>query len=298
MLISVVIRTFNEEQYLDELLVEISRQETDHQIEVVIVDSGSTDRTLAIAGHHGAKIIHIEQTEFTFGRSLNRGCEGASGEFLAFISGHCVPVNCNWLEQLALPLREGVAVYAYGKQVGRDTTRFSEQRVFEKYYPAEDIVPQEGFFCNNANAMIYADIWRQFRFNEDLTGLEDMYLAKQLVVAGHKVAYTAGAQVFHIHNESWERIRIRYERESVALREIMPEVHISTLDLVQWIVSSIWSDYQTAASQRNYGALLEIFLYRINQYWGSFRGNHEHRKLSKEMKHKYFYPNEQIERSE
>lgn len=296
MRVSVVIRTLNEARYLGELLRSIGEQETDHEVEVVLVDSGSTDETLQVAKCHGARIVHIGQDEFTFGRSLNYGCDAAKGEYLAFISGHCIPACKRWIQDLAAPLVDGIAVYSYGRQLGRDTTRFSERQVFDKYFPTESMIPQQGFFCNNANAMLRKDIWKQFRFNEELTGLEDMYLAKQATVAGHKIAYVASAPVYHIHDESWERIRIRYERESVALREIMPEVHISMFDLAYWVTTSIWSDYKAAIVQQDMSALGEIILYRINQYWGSFRGNHEHRKLSNERKHHYFYPTENAER--
>lgn len=295
MKISVIIRTYNEQTYLGELLKKINGQQTDHEVEVIVVDSGSTDQTRPIAEANGARIVEIDKEEFTFGRSLNLGCEAASGELLAFISGHCVPMDELWLDRLVQPLVNGEAVYSYGRQVGRDTTRFSEYRVFEKYYPEQSLLPQEGFFCNNANAMLRRDIWRQFRFNEALTGLEDMYLAKQVTVAGHSVAYVASAGVYHIHDEAWETVRIRYEREAIALREIMPEVHISLLDLVYWIVSSIFNDYKVALSERRYDVLTEIVLYRSCQYWGSYRGNHEHRKISRERKHKYFYPNKHVE---
>lgn len=294
--VSVVIRTFNEARYLGELLAAIDSQETSHEVEVVLVDSGSTDETLEIASRHSAVVVEISQDEFTFGRSLNVGCEAATGEVLAFISGHCVPVDKSWVERMTQPLVDGHAAYSYGKQVGRDTTHYSESRVFEKYYPGNSMIPQEGFFCNNANAFLKKSLWSQFRFNEELTGLEDMYLAKQLSVAGHHVAYVADAPVFHIHDEGWKNIRIRYEREAIALREIMPEVHISPLDFVVWVVSSIVTDCRAALSEGKPGELPDIMLYRLNQYLGSYRGNHEHRKLSRDMKQKYFYPNKRMEK--
>ena len=76
MLISVVIRTLNEARYLEELIRGIQGQKLPDgwASEVVIVDSGSTDGTLDIAGRLGCRIEHITREEFTFGRSLNRGC--------------------------------------------------------------------------------------------------------------------------------------------------------------------------------------------------------------------------------
>ena len=129
MLTSVVIRTFNEEAYLEELLQVIATQKcTFSNIEVVIVDSGSTDATLEIAARYHCRITTIRQSEFSFGRSLNIGCEFANGDYLVFISGHCIPTDNQWIEKLISPLHEQEVTYSYGRQIGRDTTKFSEAR--------------------------------------------------------------------------------------------------------------------------------------------------------------------------
>ncbi len=295
-LVSVVIRTFNEQKHLPELLAGIRSQVTPGlEVEVVIVDSGSTDDTVRIANQFGCRITTISQEEFTFGRSLNVGCDFARGEYLVFVSGHCIPCDDAWLRELVEPLRQGLVAYVYGKQVGRDSTKFSEEQVFRKYYPDENRLPQDGFYCNNANAALLKEAWRNFRFNESLTGLEDMYLAKQLVVSGRRVGYVSRAAVFHIHDESWRQVQLRYEREAIALREIMPEVHMSVFDLVRCVCESIFQDLGVARSrQRLTAEWLNIYRFRWRQYWGAYRGHHEHRKLSMLKKRKYFYPNEDV----
>ena len=80
MLASVIIRTLNEERHLDELLSSIEDQDTDGlDYEVIIVDSGSIDRTLQIAASHECKILHIAKEEFSFGRSLKYGVFSGQG---------------------------------------------------------------------------------------------------------------------------------------------------------------------------------------------------------------------------
>lgn len=80
---SIVIRTLNEGRYLDEVLKAIVSQNYPAPCrEVVVVDSGSTDETLAIVERHGCKIVHIRREDFSFGRSLNVGCDAARGSFL------------------------------------------------------------------------------------------------------------------------------------------------------------------------------------------------------------------------
>lgn len=296
MLISIVIRTLNEARYLGELLEAIDQQERgDFEVETVIVDSGSTDGTLDIAQRHDCTITHITREEFSFGRSLNLGCETAKGDILVMISGHCVPTNGGWLRSLCVPIAEGRVDYVYGKQVGGAQSHFSERRIFSKYYSDESHLPQDGFFCNNANSAISRSAWERYRFDEDVTGLEDMELAQRSYRNGGRIGYVAEACVYHYHSESWKQVQRRFEREALALQKIMPQIHVRHRDLARYIISSIWHDWRCAQQQ---GVLLskawEIVQYRVCQYTGSFKGNHEHRKLSHADKEKYFYPTRSV----
>lgn len=291
--VSVVIRTLNESKYLEDLLVGIKKQQTRGlRVEVVIVDSGSSDNTVAIAQKHGCHIESIKKSDFSFGRSLNQGCRAAAGEILVITSGHCVPCDENWLQNLCQPIQSGIAQYTYGRQLGGADNYFSENRIFNKYYPEQSQLPQEGFFCNNANSAIHRDAWKKFSFDEELTGLEDMELAQRLVKDGGKVAYCADAAVYHHHTETWPQVRRRFEREAIALQKIMPQLHVGLFDTLRYVFSSCIKDMQALdRKERKFQSIRSIFLYRWNQYVGSWRGNHEHRQLSRHEKDKYFYPN-------
>lgn len=291
--ISIVIRTLNEAKYLGECLDAIAAQDTgDLLVEVVMVDSGSTDDTMELAEARGARLTHIQKSEFTFGRSLNQGCEFARGDILVFLSGHCVPVRSDWLMRLVAPLRDGTAVYSYGRQIGRSgVTKFSEHQLFAKYFPPEDRIPQEGFFCNNANSAILRKVWQAQPFDETITGLEDMALAKRLVAGGAKIAYVGSAPVEHLHEETWRKVRIRFEREAIALQGIMPDVHVRFGDFLRYTVSGILTDWGLALQN---GCFLReapsIVAFRTCQFWGAYRGNAATREISHSRKEAYFYP--------
>ena len=296
MLVSIIIRTLNEETYLGELLEAVQNQEqTEFSVEVVIVDSGSTDRTLEIAESFGARITTIQKSDFTFGRSLNVGCNFATGDVFVLISGHCVPANNEWLANLIAPLVSGDAGYSYGRQIGRDSTKYSERQLFDKYFPTSSRLQTEEFFCNNANSAILKSVWEKYGFDEEVTGLEDMYLSKQYVGDRGVIAYVAEAPVFHIHNESWSQTKRRYEREALALQVIMPEVQVSMIDTIRYIASAIRSDFVSALKEgvlTRYAA--SIISFRFAQYAGSFLGNKRHRKVSQKRKESYFYPTEKV----
>ena len=292
MKVSIVIRTYNEERHLPSVLEKIASQRADSlSKEVIIVDSGSEDRTRDIGESFGCRIVRIAKDDFTFGRSLNVGCAAATGQYIAFVSGHCVPATDTWLANLIKPLHDDICVYAYGRQMGNGDSKFSERQLFKKYFPEVSSIQQQGFFCNNANAALRREVWEAHRFNEELPGLEDMELGRRLVERGLKIGYVAEAPVYHLHDESWRKMHRRYEREAIALQRIMPEVHVSFLDFLRYSASAILLDAGVALQERVVlKRFPEIVMFRLLQFLGAYQGNHETRKMSRVLKEKYFYP--------
>ena len=288
---SIIIRTYNEEKHLGKVLDAVQKQDFLGNVEIIVVDSGSTDNTLQIAKTSNCKVVHIKKEIFSFGRSLNYGCTAAIGDLLIFISAHCIPTDKYWLSELVKPFNNKNIVLSYGSQVGIDTSKFSEKQLFKKYFPSTHSIPQEGFFCNNANSCIRKDKWLAKMFDEELTGLEDMEWAKFWVLKGYQVAYVSSSAVFHIHDESWQQVQRRYEREAFALKDIMPEVQVSVLDMLRYIAVAIYLDSVAAFKERKLLKYLkQICYFRINQYFGTYKGNHLHRQLSKGKKEQYYYP--------
>jgi rhamnosyltransferase len=293
--VSIIIRTLNEERYLPELLSSIQKQRSTFSHEVVLIDSGSTDSTLNIAERFGCRILHISREEFSFGRSLNRACAAARGAYFVLISGHCIPCNQHWLQNLVQPLADGLVQYCYGRQLGGAQAYWSEVQIFAKYFPEASSIPQQGFFCNNANSAIAADTWNRFKFNEELTGLEDMHLAKRLVAEQGAVGYVADASVCHIHHENWRQVQRRFEREALALQQICPEVILRRRDLVRYFGRGVVRDLAAGLPRTlTFATLRQIIRYRFHQYRGSYRGNHLHKTMSSELRETYFYPTSSV----
>ncbi|MGD9470712.1 MAG: glycosyltransferase family 2 protein [Novosphingobium sp.] len=294
---SIVIRTYNEARWLGEVLEAIASQTGVESFETVLVDSGSTDGTVEIARAHGCRIETIAKADFTFGRSLNQGCAASRGKVLVFLSGHCIPASPDWLARLIEPVLDGRISYSYGRQIGRSgVSKFSEEMLFRKYFPESSAIPQEGFFCNNANAALSAEVWAEHPFDEEITGLEDMMLAKALVAEGHAIGYVAEAPVFHLHEEKWSQVKTRYEREAVAMQQIMPELHVGFRDFLRYVMIGASLDWHEAVAsgrtkrRSEIKIAAEIAMFRFCQYWGTYRGANDHRRLLRERKDRYYYP--------
>jgi CDP-glycerol glycerophosphotransferase len=85
--VSVVVPVYNVEAYLDECLRSIVSQTVD-DLEVVVVDDGSTDDSLEIAERHAERdrrIKIVSQANAGLGQARNSGVEAAEGEFLSFV---------------------------------------------------------------------------------------------------------------------------------------------------------------------------------------------------------------------
>ncbi|HEY3248794.1 MAG TPA: glycosyltransferase family A protein, partial [bacterium] len=163
---SVVIRCFNEEAHIGRLLDGLAHQ-TVSGLDIVVVDSGSTDRTLDIVSRYPARVVSIRPEEFSFGRSLNAGCQAASGEFVVIASAHTYPVYDDWIEQMLAPFADPQVALVYGRQRGDAGTRYAERQVFSAWFPPESNLAQSHPFCNNANAAIRRALWTRWPYDED-----------------------------------------------------------------------------------------------------------------------------------
>ena len=290
---SVVIRGYNEGQHIGRLLSGIVHQ-TVSDVEIILVDSGSTDATLSIAARYPVKTVFIQPEEFSFGRALNLGCQAASNEFIVIASAHVYPVHQDWLERLLAPFADPQVALVYGKQRGNEFTKYSEHQVFARWFPEQSNLRQEDHpFCNNANAAIRRSLWERLPYNEELTGLEDLDWAKRVMDLGYYLAYAADAEVIHVHNETPRRIYNRYRREAIALKRIFPHEHFHLWDFIHLFVFNVVSDYYHALHYRTlWRNRLSIPLFRLMQFWGTYRGFAQHKPVTSQLKRIFYYPND------
>jgi glycosyltransferase involved in cell wall biosynthesis len=266
-------------------------QQTVKPDEIILVDSGSTDDTVAIAEAAGCTIVHIDKSEFSFGRALNRGCAAASGEILLVASAHVYPVYDSYVEHIVSAFdRKNVAI-AYGRQVGDSRTKFSEARVMLKWFPTQNIWDQGHPFSNNANAAVLRSVWQDSPYDETLTGLEDLDFAKKVLAKGLKIAYVADAPVVHVHEETWGITRNRYRREAIAYARRVEGSAMSLPRAVGLALSNIAGDYFDAAKvNRLRSNVLSIPLFRSAQFIGAWEGFRAPDSVSGRLLERFYYP--------
>lgn len=288
--VSIIIRCLNEEKHIGRLLSGILEQ-TVNDVEIIVVDSGSQDATLSIASRFPVKIIHIRPEDFSFGYALNTGCAAANGEILLFASAHVYPVYNDWISQMLTPFQNEKVALVYGKQRGNEVTKYAEHQIFEAWFPNNSTLNQRHPFCNNANCAVRKSLWQEQPFDENITGLEDLDWAKKIMEKGWQIAYQADATIIHVHEERWKNIFNRYRREAIALRAIQQSGGFNLLTFLTLLFRNVWNDYRHAWSD---GVLMkhikEIFLFRLMQFWGTYRGYKQSYKVSDALRQRFYYP--------
>ena len=291
---SIIIRAYNEEEHVGKLLEGIAAQSVSDR-EIILVDSGSTDATVAIASHYPVRVVKIDPDEFTFGRSLNEGCRQAAGEYLIFASAHVYPVYPDWIEQLIEPFADPAVALVHGRQRGDESTKFSERRLFSKMYPVDSVHCQDHALCNNANAAIRQGLWEAHPYDESLTGLEDLAWATWASSEGHCISYNAKAEVVHVHAENSHQVYSRYKREAIALKRIHPEERFGRVDFLRLASANIVRDSIAALRERIFSRVIgSILRFRTLQFWGTYRGFALSGPVTTSMKEAFFYPSSPV----
>lgn len=210
--VSVIIPTCNGEPWLAQLLSMLAAQSL-VPVEIIIVDSESTDATKKIARCHNVRLIEIGRQEFDHGGTRTMAAQAAVGEFLVYMTQDAIPVDENALALLIRPLHDNETVAAaYGRQLPHKSANiFSEHLRSFNYSNRSEIRclkdrEQFGFktiFISNSFAAYRRDVLAAHGFFPDrLLFGEDTLTVAKLLENGYCVAYVSEAGVYHSHNYS------------------------------------------------------------------------------------------------
>jgi rhamnosyltransferase len=209
-MISIVIPVKNGGLDLVRCLQAIARQRVDEPVEVVVVDSGSRDGSVARARSLGASVHEIAPEEFHHGRTRNLGANLAKGDVLVFTSQDAVAVGDEWLTRLTAALGEPSADIAgvYGRQLPHDDATPPERYFLDFLYGATRRVQRRATgeqptfrttLFSNVNSAMRRATWNAFPFAEDIVMSEDQEWSRRVLLAGYSIAYEPDAAVLHSH---------------------------------------------------------------------------------------------------
>src|SRR5882724_2232339 len=99
-LISIIIPVKNGSYWLDKLFQKLMKQTLFHRSEIIVIDSGSTDKSLEIIPKYPVRLIQIPTHEFNHGETRNLGARLAKGKYIVFTVQDAMPEQDTWLENL------------------------------------------------------------------------------------------------------------------------------------------------------------------------------------------------------
>jgi glycosyltransferase involved in cell wall biosynthesis/SAM-dependent methyltransferase len=207
--LSVIIPVRNGGDDLRRCLDAIDAQDVDEEVEVMVIDSESSDGSADLARAHGARVETIPVAEFNHGATRNLGAELSRGETLVFTSQDAYAERDDWLQLLTSPLRsDGELAGVYGRQLPHDHATPPERFFLEFLYgssprvqrrPGGGELSMRTTLFSNANAAVRRSAWEQFRFADDIIMSEDQEWAVRVLLAGWSLGYEPAAAVRHSH---------------------------------------------------------------------------------------------------
>jgi glycosyltransferase involved in cell wall biosynthesis len=217
--VSVIIPTKNAGEEFEYTLRKITQQEGIGEIELIVIDSGSDDGTVAVSRGYTENIVQIPPEDFHHAKTRNLGAEKATGEFLVFTVQDALPVGNQWLFKLLYPIEQGRVSAVSARQIPR-----SDADIFSCWsYWSHNLNYLGGYrdcICNNSLISNFDDldmqakrsmarldsvslgirksVFDEYRFNADYA--EDLDLGIRMIKNGCSLLFQASNAVIHSHN--------------------------------------------------------------------------------------------------
>jgi rhamnosyltransferase len=211
-----VIPVKNGDYWLEATLTSLLNQKLNGRFEIIIIDSGSTDKSLEIIQRFPVRLIKIDPSSFNHGTTRNLGVQAANGEFIVMTVQDARPVDDNWLMHLLQGFDEETVAGVCGQQiVAHDLDKnpvewfrpISADTIKKYYFPRfnefENLSPNEKRnICgwDNVTSMYRKKVLLDIPFDNVLFA-EDALWAKNALKNGHKIVYNTAAKVYHYHLE-------------------------------------------------------------------------------------------------
>jgi glycosyltransferase involved in cell wall biosynthesis len=222
--LSIVIRARNEEQYLQKVFEALLAQDGQINYEIIVVNNESEDGTELLCTQYGVDMMSIRNSEFTYGRAINRGIAQAKGEIILLLSAHSLPVGSEFLAKAVKPFEDSLVAAArcisitdFGDVLNwyapKTITGLNEQvkqsyRKWLKFYPSASC-------CT-----LRRKIWEEVKFDEELEFHEDKLWGAEVVQRGYKVVSCVDAFYYYMRDWPSAQKLKRLGRSQLALYRI------------------------------------------------------------------------------
>jgi GT2 family glycosyltransferase len=276
--VTVAIPTLNGGALLAETLAAVRAQELDRPIDLLVIDSGSRDGSVAAARDHGARVIEIPPQDFSHGGVRQLAMERSDASHVAFLTQDATPADPDWLARLlaAFDLADDVAL-AYGPYRARPDASLMVRRELDDYFrsmapdgrprlirvePGSDPgwlrAPGPEAFFTDANGAVARWAWERVPFRQ-APYAEDRLLAIDMLRAGFAKVFVPDAAVVHSHDyRPLDQLRRTFD-EWRGLREVLGWVQpAGPRTVARAVRDGVRGDLAAAGAQRSAGARIAL----------------------------------------
>ncbi|MGB4440220.1 MAG: glycosyltransferase family 2 protein, partial [Sedimentibacter sp.] len=256
--VSIIIPTKNAGEEYELLLKNLINQNGFSEIEIVVVDSGSTDNTVEISRKYGATVIKIKPEEFSHSYSRNIGAEKATKEYLCVMTQDALPTSEYWLYHLYRTMENNPKVAAVSCAEYPRVDADLYHRVFAwnhyKYLGVinsdvimsmpnsnDPILLRQNGQLSDITCFIERDTLLKYRYRGNFA--EDLDLGMRLITDGYKLAFLGNEVSIHSHNRaSFYYLKRRFV-ELVTLKKIFPDQEVISYRFEQVIKETVFLCY-------------------------------------------------------
>lgn len=210
-MIVLTILTYNASATIDALLQSVFKQTLKPDV-VLLIDSCSTDDTIAKAKKFPVQIHTIQKSEFNHGKTRRFATELVPAGFYIFLTQDALPASNDAFENLLKAFDDEKVGCAYGRQIpNKDANPLAAHARLFNYPEISSVKQYSDRFKYGIKTCFNSDSFAAYRkealekvggFPEKIILGEDVVVAAKMLQQGWKIAYQADAKVYHSHNYS------------------------------------------------------------------------------------------------
>lgn len=173
----------------------------------LVLDSSSTDGTVALVERLGAEVHVLPRAEFNHGATREKARKLLATDIVVLLTQDVIPED-DFIAELIKPIQRGEVAVAYSRQLPHTGAGFFEAFPREFNYPAVSNVRSladtarhgvYAFFCSDSSAAYSNEALAKIGGFEPTLTNEDYFAVARLLRAGERIAYVAESRVRHSH---------------------------------------------------------------------------------------------------